>query len=136
MSSLRGKSVSSNAMSIVQEHYGRNAPAWIIALAEECDRTTQTKVAGRIGRSASLINQVLKNKYTGNLEGIRQRVDAVLRPSCFQCPVLGEISGDDCLKHQGKPYNPANNLAVRLFLACRKCPNRIVKCEKDKNHDQ
>ncbi len=115
-----------SAMENVKSSYDA-PPSWVIALAEECDKTSQASVAGKIGRSPSLINQVLKNRYTGDLHDVRQRVEALLQPACIHCPIIGEISGEACIQNQGKPYNPGNHLAVRLFRACRQCPNRIVK---------
>ncbi len=111
----------------VRVAYPHGAPSWVTSLAQECDLTSQASVAAKIGRSPALINQVLKNRYTGDLNDVRKRVETILRPSCINCPIIGEISGETCIQYQGKPYNPGNHLAVRLFRACRQCPNRIVK---------
>ena len=40
------------------------------------------------------------------------------------CPILGEISKRACLDHQGRKYSATNPLRVKLFRACKTCPNR------------
>ncbi|PZQ46329.1 MAG: hypothetical protein DI551_05285 [Micavibrio aeruginosavorus] len=116
----------STAKSTASSSWGMDAPAWIIRLAEACDRTSQSKVAEKINRSPSLVNMVLKNKYPGRLDAIQARFEAAYKSS-IECPVLGEISGTDCLKNQALPFNPGNHVAVRLFRACKSCPFN-VKC--------
>lgn len=115
------------AVEIVAEFWGDDAPEWVKAVARESDRSSQAEVGRRIGRSASLINQVLKNRYTGDLHGIEARVKKALSVTAVTCPVLGQISGVDCLKHQNAPYTPSNHMAVRLYVACKRCPNNIGK---------
>lgn len=115
------------AMDIVAQHWGDNAPEWINTLARYCDAESQASAARKIDRSPSLINQVLKNKYTGDLVGVEARVKSALSVTCVFCPVLGNIQGDECLSHQGTAYNPSNHVAVRLFVACKRCPNNVSK---------
>ena len=43
--------------------WGAAIPDWIETLARECDLTSQNQVARRLGRSASLVSNVLRNKY-------------------------------------------------------------------------
>lgn len=120
------KASKKSAAEIVTESWGSNAPAWVVQLAAACDETTQAAVAGRIKRSASLVSMVLKKTYTGNLEKVRQRCETALAV-CIECPVLGDIDGAACLTWQNKPYNGANHMLVRMFRACRNCPNRKEK---------
>lgn len=114
-----------SAKEIVTECWGSNAPAWVSQLAAACDEpgSSQAAMAGKIGRSASLVNMVLRNRYTGNLDNVRDRVLTVLQKA-VECPVLGEIDGNECLEWQSKPYNGANHMLVRMFRACLNCPNR------------
>lgn len=115
-----------SSINIVHQCWGEDVPHWIITLAEECDKTSQSKVAQKIGRSAALVNQVLKKSYKADLNAIQQRVETVF--GCpISCPVLGLIDGDRCLSEQEKPFRPYNHVMVSLYRACRKCPRRIQK---------
>lgn len=120
-----------SSIAIVQKEWGDDAPHWIIRLAEECDKTSQAKVAQKIGRSAALVNQVLKKSYKADLTAIQSRIETVFG-CAISCPVLGLINGDRCLSEQDKPYRPYNHVMVSLFRACKKCPRRIAKAG-DKN---
>ena len=72
--------------------WGARAPRWIVALAEECDRSTQGRVADRLGISAAVVNQVLGSVYKGRLDRVEARVSGELLNATVLCPVLGEIS--------------------------------------------
>lgn len=111
-----------SAMDTAKAHWPQ-MPEWVRMLADHCDRHTQAAAARRISRSASLVNQVLKNRYPGDLAAVKERVEAAFNVESVSCPILGPISGSDCLKHQAAPYNPANHMAVALFRQCRRCPN-------------
>lgn len=111
-----------SALAIAQQHW-QPLPDWVRTLAEYCDAHTQADAARKIGRSASLVNQVLKGKYPGALSAVQARVEAALNEQVTDCPVLGPISGADCLKHQAAPYNPANHRVVALFRQCLRCPH-------------
>lgn len=123
---MRG-SIKPSAIGLVQEHWGKDAPRWVTKLASACDDESQAAVARKIRKSASLVNMVLRNRYTGDLKGLESRVNAAFSKTTVQCPIIGSISGETCLQHQAKPYNPGNHIAVRLFKACRACPRRITR---------
>lgn len=108
----------------VQRKWGAHPPAWIVELAEECDRSSQGKVAKRLGVSATVVNQALQNAYTGRLDRLEQRVRGELLRETVQCPVLGEITKRECLDHQSRPYEATNPMRVKLFQTCPRCPNR------------
>ena len=114
------------AVEIVRESWGDAAPDWVLSLAQLCDNTSQAKAAGKMRRSPSLVNMVLKNRYTGDLKAVEARARQVTSEVLIACPVLGSISGDTCLANQAKPFNPANHIAVALFRACRRCPNNTT----------
>ena len=120
------------ASELVLKHWGADAPQWVKTIASFSDRESQAQAARKIGRSPALVNQVLKNRYTGDLKGIEERVIAALSNTKIACPVFGDISGEECLKNQKKPYNPSNHVSVRLFRTCRQCPFRL-KCKGESN---
>lgn len=110
------------AIEIAAAHW-QPLPEWVRMLAEYCDANTQAAAAKLIRYSASLVNQVLKNRYTGDLEKVKSRVETALKAELVRCPILGTIGGGECVKHQNTPYNPANHQAVALYRQCRRCPN-------------
>jgi len=118
------------AQETVKHHWGEAAPAWVLTLAKFCDDESQAAAARKIGRSGALINQVLRNKYPGRLDRVGQDVARVLSDTPVACPVLGEISGAACLSHQRAPYNGTNHMTVKLYVACRKCPNNLKNQEE------
>ena len=115
-----------SAKETVSTCWGDKAPAWVRELAAFCDNEGQASVARRMKRSPSLVNMVLKNKYTGNLKGVEERFRAATRGTVI-CPVMGEIEGETCLDWQGKPYCGANHFLVRMYRACRNCPHNLEK---------
>lgn len=119
------KTITVPAISHVATHWGDNAPIWIVDLAKACDQTSQAAVALKLGRSASLVNQLLKAKYPGDLKGVEDRFNAAFDPEKHHCPILGQITGADCLKNQSKRYDPSNHISVRLFRACSNCPHAL-----------
>jgi len=106
--------------------WGAKPAEWLLALAEECDRPGQSqgKVSERLGVSPAVVNQALKNAYKGRLDRLEERVRGELMREVVGCPILGEISKRACLDHQGRKYSATNPLRVKLFSACKTCPNR------------
>lgn len=104
--------------------WGRSAPEWVIALAEECDRSSQGRAAKRLGVSSTVINQALHNSYPGRLDRIEQRVRGEFMREVVACSVLGEITKRECMDHQARGYEATNPMRVRLFQACRRCATR------------
>jgi hypothetical protein len=119
--------IKDTAFDRLSEDWGPTPPGWISELAKACDESSQAAIARRIGKSASLVNQVLRNRYTGDLEAVRRSVERVLDINEVLCPILGAIKGDTCLTNQRKSYSPNNHQAVALFRACRRCPHNISK---------
>ncbi|MBM2032402.1 hypothetical protein JQW49_14265 [Sulfitobacter pseudonitzschiae] len=56
----------SGPVEIAQKAWGDELPDWVLALAEACARTSQNRVAEDLGRSASLVSNVLRRKYGNN----------------------------------------------------------------------
>jgi hypothetical protein len=92
---------------------------WMDALREQVKRTSQQRAADRIGMSSSVVNQVLKGTYKGNLANVEARVRGALMNRTVKCPVLGEISCKRCQDEQDRPFAPTNPARVAVFKACR-----------------
>ncbi len=118
-----------SATRIVELCWGKEAPSWIKRLAAQCDKTSQSDVSRKIGRTGAVISQILNNKYGAGLDKTEQRFQAVFGGGPYQCPVLGEISGERCLKEQEAPYRNYNHVVVDLYRACRRCPNCLTRRE-------
>lgn len=101
---------------------------WKETLRDACAASSQKKVADRLGVSATVVNQVLHDKYPGNLNRVKGLVEFVLtRGAAVQCPVLGEIGNEECLAYQRQPFAATNAQRVRLFRACRNgCPHSRI----------
>lgn len=100
-------------------------PDWVVALAGACDQASQSAVAKRCGYSPSTVNQVLRNRYAGDLGAVEAAVRGALMAHVVACPVLGEVPSHQCIAHQRrKPAQiGANPTWVRLYRACPTCPN-------------
>ncbi len=101
---------------------------WLEVLDQACQKSSQNRVAKRLGVSAAMISQTLKGKYPGDTRKLRIRVEGELMGAAVQCPVLGEISARQCLDCQAQPFAATNAQRVRLYRACRSgCPNSSIE---------
>ena len=97
---------------------------WIQVLTQECERTSQAKVAERIGVSGAVVNQVLRGRYKGRLDRVEARVRGEFMREVVACPVLGEISTRQCQDEQRRPFMTTNWMRGAVYRACRDgCPN-------------
>lgn len=110
---------------LARAHHGWDSPPdWIIALAEACQRESQSAVAKRLGVSGSQVSHVVARSYAGRYDRIEQLVRAAYMGATVDCPVLGEIALDRCLDEQTRPFAATSSVRTRLFRACRDgCPN-------------
>lgn len=92
---------------------------WVEVLRAEVERTSQRRVAKKLGVSATTISLVLSDSYPASTEALEQRVRGELMSECVVCPVLGEIDRRWCLDWQQKPLMVSNPLNVRVYRACR-----------------
>lgn len=104
-------------------------PDWVARLAEECARTSQSKVAGRLGYSGSVVSGILHAKYKGSLDAVEEKVRGVLMGARVECPALGSISTVSCRewRERAVDFSGHNALRVKMYRACSGCPrNREV----------
>ncbi|MGA0569619.1 hypothetical protein ACO2Q9_02740 [Variovorax sp. VNK109] len=101
-------------------------PAEVKAALEAAVRRlgTQTRAAEELGVSAAVVNNLLKDRYLGNVATMADRIRGQFMAETVRCPVLGELSKRDCLDNQQRPLVFTNALRSRLFQACKTCPNR------------
>lgn len=103
--------------------WGAAIPDWVVRLAEECDLTSQNRVAKRLGVSAAMVSNVRANKYTGTLTRLEDKVRGVYMSGTFECPALGNIPTNECRdwRDKSKVFGAANPLRVRMYAACHAC---------------
>ncbi len=111
-----------SAIETAKQYWGDDLPDWIEVLATAADKTSQNKIAQKIGKSSAAISQVLKNIYPGTIANVEAAVRANLMDGTHACPVLGAILIRECLENQSRPFsNSGNPTKIRLFKACRNC---------------
>lgn len=96
---------------------------WLGVLSRQCESTSQSTVARRLGVSPTMINQALKGVYPGNIERLRALVEGAFIGRTVDCPVLGETPADTCVFHQERPFAATNPQRVLLFKTCPACPH-------------
>ena len=111
-------------LDVARAAWGEALPDWIEALAIECAKASQNRVAERLGRSAAMISQILRAKYPGDLAGFEERFRGVFQAQALDCPALGLIPSNECQdwRVKGKAFTPGNPLRTRMFRACAACP--------------
>ena len=113
-----------SALETARSAWGAGMPDWVEVLAARCDRASQARVAAELGRSASLVNQVLKARYKGDLSAVEDRVRGRFMDGRRACPALGTIRLDECQdwRQKARRFLATNTLRVRMFQACGECP--------------
>lgn len=93
---------------------------WMAALRDQVARTSQARVAQRIGTAESTVSQVLSGTYRANPVRIARRVRGVLLGETVECPVALEMPLDVCQGIQDrKEGQHGNPLYRRAWLCCR-----------------
>jgi hypothetical protein len=105
-----------SALDTAREFWGEGIPDWVEALARACDETSQNKVALRLERSASLVSNILRNRYPADTSAVEDIVRGTFMSGRIACPVLGEIGTHLCRKWRGKA------LDITMYRACNRCP--------------
>lgn len=98
--------------------WGEALPDWVLVLAERCDASSQAKVAKEIGYSGAVVSHVLKAAYTGDMAKVEKAVRGAFLAATVDCPVLGDIGGNECLGHQRRKFAMTNHIRVALYRAC------------------
>jgi len=105
-----------------QEAWG-DVPAYIQALVDACDGSSQNKVAAQLGYSGAVISQVITKTYPGDMGRVEAQIRMVLMRSKIICPALGEIQELGChaWQKEAKVLCSSSPTKVRMFHACRGC---------------
>ena len=111
--------------------WGDEMPDWVLGLATACASTSQSKVATRMNRSASLVSAVLANSYKGSLEAVEEVYRGVFELAVVECPALGTLPTNECRDWQAKAsrFVNVNSQRVRMYRACHACPRYRSKTD-------
>ncbi len=114
----------SKSVQSAKDAWGNDMPDWVLILAEKCDASSQVKVAKELKRSTALVNLVLNNKYTGDMQAVEDYIRGFFMNKTIACPSLGEIPANDChdWRKKAQKFSNANILRVRMYRACTSCP--------------
>lgn len=112
------------SLEIARDHWGMDMPDWVEALARACAASSQNKVAAKLDRSASLVSNVLRNRYSGNMRAFEELVRGVYLAETVACPALGALPLHECSAWRAKArsFRNTNTLRVRMYRACHTCP--------------
>lgn len=104
--------------------WGAEFPDWVCRLAEECEKASQSKVAKRLNRSASLVSAVLSCSYKGDMAAVEEVVRGIYFAATIDCPALGQIGANSCRDWMrlATSFSNINSERVRMYQACRCCP--------------
>ncbi len=100
-----------------------HAEPWVRLLETAYEADGPGATAERLGVSPAMVTAVVRGYYASSLDRIRTAVRETLAAEAVACPVLGEITLAACRKHRTADFSASNPLRVRLWKACRVCPN-------------
>ncbi|WP_126456702.1 transcriptional regulator [Sulfuriflexus mobilis] len=132
MSAAEKKNIPVPAVERAKDSWGDEVPYWVAIMAEQCDHSSQKRVADKIGYSPAVVSNVLANKYSGDLGAVEQSVNGALLMATVNCPVVGTLKAHHCLENQRRNFSLSNPQRVRLYKACRSghCPHSRLKGEE------
>jgi hypothetical protein len=87
------------------------------------EQGSQAKAGKMLGYSSATISQVLSGTYGGQLDAFLTRVKEVFGRGQVDCPIMGAIGYPQCVEERRRPFCAANPHRVRMFQACRQCPD-------------
>jgi hypothetical protein len=105
-----------------------NVPDWVEELARLATHQGLNVCAERLNYSGAAVSNTINNKYRGDLGKIEETVRGALMHETVNCPVVGDIGRDQCLRHQAAKRAHTNSIRTRLYRACRNgCPHSRLK---------
>lgn len=118
---LNGKYQASTAAieARARQRYGSRHD-WLTALRAACERSSQARVAEKLGVSDTTLSQVLSGTYRASTLRIERRVRGVLLGETCQCPVMYDPPLHLCQQVQERKFEQiANPQYAQAWLACR-----------------
>jgi len=126
----RGSFTTVKSVETAESKWNGQVPDWIMLLAIECDRTSQSAAAKLIGYSGAYVSYLINNKFKGDLNAIEQAVKGALMAHTVMCPGAGQtIGGHQCHDWQKKAqkFRATSPLRIQMHKACTgPCPHSRV----------
>lgn len=93
---------------------------WLSALRAECERTTASRAAARIGVSPATVSQVLSGQYRADTRRIARRVRGALLGEMVECPVALAMPLHRCQEIQDRKAGAGGNpIYMRAWMCCK-----------------
>ncbi len=117
------KPLMTNPVDKVRRGWGDAAPAWVKAMGEECQTSSQARVAKQMGYSAATISLVLGCTYSGDLSGVEEAFKSAFEGALVTCPALGGITAQVCRdwRKRAQHFVPSSTRSGLMFRACNAC---------------
>lgn len=115
---------------VMQAGWGEDMPDWVEALADACAKTSQQEAARRIEYTSSVVNQVLKNTYKGNMRRVEYQVRGLLMKQTVECPLDFEpLPQESCVWMQEISFDKKRAMpnAAAYRAKCPLCPHYLKK---------
>jgi hypothetical protein len=118
------KAIMTNPVDKMRRAWGGAAPAWVVAMAEECQASSQNRVAEKMGWSAATISMVLNSAYSGDLAAVEEGFKGAFEGALVHCPALGGLTSQACRewRKRSRKFTVSNTLGATMFRACNACP--------------
>lgn len=110
--------------------WGADAPAWVLMLADACDRTNQRLVAEKLAKSGGYVSRLINRSYAGSYPEAETQVRAVFGGEDVVCPAFGPMPLKTCVRHRRRE-RPANWMQVQLARTCPACPNNTDRPQEE-----
>lgn len=104
--------------------WGDEPPRWVRLLAEQCDLSSQSMTAAKLGKSSTWVSRLINRAYAGSYPEAEEQVLARLGGDQVLCPIwaaMGTIPLISCIRTRRKTNHSGPMLEwARL---CRTCPH-------------
>jgi hypothetical protein len=100
---------------------------WFELLNHKVEQLGRRQVEADTGMSKTTLSLVLNQKYLGSMDNIKTQVVTAYTNISVTCPVLGTITVKRCNDERIKPFSASNPIRVRLYQACKNCPNNTKR---------
>lgn len=92
---------------------------WMSALRAQVQRTSQSRMALKLGISPGTVSQVLSGTYRADTSRIERRVRGLLMGEVVECPVLWDLPMHVCQDLQERKGPLANEHQQQAWFCCR-----------------
>lgn len=115
-------------MSIDISAWGQQPPEFIRVLANIVEKAGSNQAAAdQIGINRASVSTLLANKYPANTEKMKEKI--LTFGTGKQCPILDQISAEECQKNREQKFISSNPQRVALYRACRQCKHNPKRGE-------